>query len=68
MQPRNDKPNKPVMIRATFYRPNVLDGEGFVVDHSYTFDMNDDTSRVRFAIECKHAYARKGAKITTEAL
>lgn len=52
----------PTMIRATFNHPN---GE---VDHQYTFDMNDDASRVRFAIECKHAYQRKGTKITTEAL
>ena len=51
-----------VPIKATFFNP---DG---TIDHFYTFDMDDDTSRVRFAIECKHAYARKGAKITTEAL
>lgn len=63
MQPKNDKSSKPMMIRATFYR-----ADGFTVDHSYTFDMNDDTARVRFAIECKHAYQKKGAKITTEAL
>lgn len=59
----NTKRNpQPLMIKATFFQP---DGRA---DHSYTFDMNDDDSRVRFAIECKHAYRRKGAKITTEAI
>jgi hypothetical protein len=51
-----------VPIKATFFNP---DG---TIDHSYSFDMDDDTSRVRFAIECKHAYQRKGARILTEAL
>lgn len=49
-------------IRATFIKP---DG---TIDHSYTFNIDDKDSRVRFAIECKHAYRRKGAKVLTEAI
>jgi hypothetical protein len=50
-----------VPTKATFFN---LDG---TIDHSYTFDMDDDTSRVRFAIDCRRAYAR-GVKIIAEAL
>lgn len=51
-----------MMIKATFFNP---DG---TINYSYTFNMNDDVCRVRFAIECKHAYIRKGARVLTEAL